>query len=122
MTRVLLVDDEPDICEVAALSLELNAEFEVRTCLSGEAALGDAAAWRPDLILLDVMMPRMDGLATLRALRADPATARIPVIFVTARSQANEFAFCGEPGVLGVIVKPFDPMKLARDIRVLLPG
>lgn len=122
MTRVLLVDDEPDICEVAALSLELDAEFEVRTCLSGEAALGDAAAWRPDLILLDVMMPRMDGLATLGALRADPATQQIPVIFVTARAQANELAVSGDPGVLGVIVKPFDPMKLARDVRALLPG
>lgn len=122
MTRVLLVDDEPDICEIGALSLELDPDFEVRTCLSGGAALGEAAAWRPDLILLDVMMPRMDGLATLGALRTHPATEQIPVIFLTARAQANQLAACDEPAVLGVIVKPFDSMNLARDVRALLPA
>ncbi len=120
--RILHVDDEPDICEVAAMALELEPEFEVRTCASGEAALEDVAAWRPDLILLDVMMPRMDGPATLKALRADPATEAIPVIFVTARAQANELGALRACGVLGVILKPFDPMTLADEVKSMLPA
>lgn len=119
--RILHVDDEPDICEIGALALALDPDFEVRTCLSGEQALGEAAAWRPDLILLDVMMPRMDGLATLKALRDDSATKRTPVIFLTARAQANEIGKLSACGVLGVIPKPFDAMTLARDVRAMLP-
>ena len=73
-TRILYVDDEPDLREVAVMSLELDPDFEVRDCGSGEAALGIARAWKPALILLDMMMPGMDGPATLRALREETLT------------------------------------------------
>lgn len=119
--RILHVDDESDICEIAALGLGLDPDLEVRTCISGEQALDEAATWHPDLILLDVMMPRMDGLATLRALRADPGTRRTPVIFLTARAQASEIGALRACAVLGVIPKPFDAMTLARDVRLMLP-
>ncbi|TIR46392.1 MAG: response regulator, partial [Mesorhizobium sp.] len=88
--RILYVDDEDDIREIAQMSLELEPEFEVRSSASGIAALTDAADWRPDLILLDVMMPDMDGPETLRRLADSPLTAAIPVAFITARTQTHE--------------------------------
>ena len=84
--RILYVDDEDDIREIAQMSLELEPEFEVRSCSSGAAALTDAAAWHPDLILLDVMMPDMDGPETLKRLAASPLTASIPVAFITGEA------------------------------------
>jgi CheY-like chemotaxis protein len=85
--RVLHVDDEPDICEVIELSLGLDPEFEARACASGSEALVIAAEWLPSLILLDVVMPLMDGPMTLANLRKEPRTAQIPVLFMTARMQ-----------------------------------
>lgn len=119
--RVLYVDDEPDIREVAAMAIELDPALEVRTCESGEEALAIAPAWHPDLILLDVMMPEMDGPATLAALRADDATAAIPVVFITARTQAHEAERFIGLGAAGVIAKPFDPMTLAGTVQGYLP-
>jgi CheY-like chemotaxis protein len=119
--RVLHVDDEPDIREVIEISLGLDAEIELRSFESGEQALAAAEAWRPDIILLDVMMPVMDGPATLARLRANPATAAIPVIFMTARAQSREVDQLRALGALGVIAKPFDPMTLARSVREFLP-
>ncbi len=120
MTRILYIDDEPDIREVAQMSLELEPAFEVRTCASGEEGLAEAEAWQPDLILLDVMMPGMDGPAVLAALRAAPATAAIPVVFITARTQAQEVAALQALGAVGVIPKPFDPMTLAEQTSAFL--
>ncbi len=120
MAKILYVDDEPDIREVAQMSLELDDGLEVRACGSGREALPAAAEWRPDLILLDVMMPEMDGPATLEALRSDPATSAIPVVFITARSQAAEVEALLRSGALGVIPKPFDPMTLAASVRGFL--
>jgi two-component system OmpR family response regulator len=115
--RVLHIDDETDIRDVAALSLELDPELAVRSCASGEAGLAAAAECRPDLILLDVMMPVMDGPATLARLREDPQTVDIPVVFMTARAQTRELEYFKSLGAVGVIAKPFDPMTLADSVR-----
>ncbi|GAA0735228.1 response regulator [Sphingomonas japonica] len=119
--RILYVDDEDDIREVAALALELDPGLAVRTCESGTDALAAAADWQPDLILLDVMMPHMDGPTTLARLRDTPATAGIPVVFITARTQASEVEQFKALGALGVLAKPFDPMTLSATIRSYLP-
>lgn len=116
-TRILYVDDEPDIREVAAMSLELDSEFEVRTAASGVEALPLASEWKPDLILLDVMMPVMDGPTTFARLKEQPDTAVIPVVFITARAQAQEVKGFKSLGAKGVIAKPFDPMSLASTVR-----
>jgi CheY-like chemotaxis protein len=115
--RILYVDDEADIREVAAMSLELDPELEVRTCGSGLEALELTAQWRPDLILLDVMMPGMDGPTVFAHLREDPATASIPVVFITARTQAFEVRAFHDLGARGVLAKPFDPMSLSIRVR-----
>jgi CheY-like chemotaxis protein/HPt (histidine-containing phosphotransfer) domain-containing protein len=115
--RILHVDDEPDIREVVELSLGLDPTFTTRSCGSGKEALAVAADWQPDMILLDVMMPGLDGPATLVQLRESAGTAAIPVIFMTARAQAREVdRFC-LLGAIGVIAKPFDPMTLAASVR-----
>jgi CheY-like chemotaxis protein len=115
--RILYIDDEADIREVAAMALELNPEFEVRTGGSGAEALTMARNWRPDLIMLDVMMPGMDGPTTLASLREDSLTRDIPVIFITARTQAREVQGFRALGAIGVLAKPFDPMDLAAEVR-----
>jgi len=121
MSRILYIDDEADIREVAQMALEIDPNLEVRTCASGAEGLEQAAAWQPDLILLDVMMPEMDGPAVLRRLREDSSTAAIPVVFITARTQAEEVAALKKLGGSGVIAKPFDPMTLAEQARAFLP-
>src|SRR4051812_11834172 len=108
--RILCVEDEDDIREVATLALEAVGGVKVLTCGSGEEALSKAKGFAPDLIVLDVMMPGMDGPATLRALRADEDLSRTPVIFMTAKVQPHETAELLALGVLGVVAKPFDPM------------
>lgn len=119
-TRILYVDDENDIREIAQMSLELEPEFEVRLCSSGRQAIEEARAWRPDLIMLDVMMPEMDGPETLKRLAGDPQTADIPVVFITARTQTHEVARFMALGAVGVIAKPFDPMALAASVKGLI--
>lgn len=121
-SRLLYVDDDSDIREVASLSLSLDPDFTVRTCASGAEAIAVAAEWRPHIILLDVMMPEMDGPETLARLRADAATADIPVIFITARAQTHEIGRFLALGAAGVIAKPFDPMTLAPEVRGYIDG
>ena len=118
--RILLVDDEPDIREIADLSLGLDPEFKTRACASGVDALAVAAQWVPSIILLDVMMPLMDGPTTLAKLRQNPRTAGIPILFLTARTQAEEIAQYISLGAQGVLSKPFDPMTLAASVRAYL--
>jgi len=115
--RILHVDDEPDIREVVELSLALNPDFEIRSCGSATEALAIAAEWSPFIILLDVMMPGMDGPTTLAQLRKNPRTADIPVLFMTARAQAREVERFISLGAHGVISKPFDPMTLPFLVR-----
>lgn len=113
LRRVLLVEDERDIQIVARLALADIGHLEVEVCSSGNEALEIAPRFRPELILLDVMMPEPDGLATLKALALKPETASMPVVFVTAKAQNHEIEKYLELGALDVIVKPFDPMTLA---------
>lgn len=120
MRKLLIVDDEDDIREVAQLSLEMVGGWEVVTASSGPQGLRTAEEERPDAILLDVMMPEMDGPSTFAALRANPATAAIPVILLTAKVQAADRRRFEELGVTGVLSKPFDPMMLAGEISALL--
>jgi CheY-like chemotaxis protein len=117
VTRILYVDDEPDIREVVDMSLCLNPDFEVRECASGSEAIAAATLWAPSLILLDVIMPDMDGPTTLARLRQNPQTSHIPVLFMTARTQAREVEHMISLGAQGVIAKPFDPMTLAGVVR-----
>src|ERR1700683_4298719 len=120
--RILLVDDEPDIREIVDVSLGLDRQFRTRACASGADALVMAAQWSPSLILLDVMMPLMDGPATLANLRKNPQTAHIPVLFLTARTQTEEIEQYISLGAQGVLSKPFDPMTLAASVRSYLPA
>jgi CheY-like chemotaxis protein len=117
--HILYVDDEADIREVAQMALELEPGFEVRCAASGAEALVVARDWRPDLIMLDVMMPELDGPSTLSRLRAEPSTAATPVIFITARTQVQEVEAFLSLGAVGVIAKPFDPMQLGSQVREL---
>ena len=118
--RILIVDDEDDIREVAQVSLELVGHFDVLTAASGRAGVERARSGQPDAILLDVMMPDMDGPSTLAQLRADPATRDIPVLFLTAKTQTAERTRLAELGVAGILTKPFDPLKLAGDVASAL--
>lgn len=115
--RILCVEDEPDIRAIVRMALETVGGFSVRTCGSGPEALAQVAEFGPDLILLDVMMPGMDGPGTLNALRRLPAAAGIPVAFMTAKVQPQELAALRALGALDVIAKPFDPMTLAETVR-----
>ena len=118
--RILIVDDEDDIREVAQVSLELVGGYEVLTASSGCAGVERARGAQPDAILLDVMMPAMDGPATLVALRADPRTRDIPVVFLTAKTHAAERQRLGQLGAAAILTKPFDPLKLAGDVAKAL--
>jgi CheY-like chemotaxis protein len=115
--RVLHVDDEPDIREVVEFSLALDPGLVMRSCASGEEALAVVEAWAPDIVLLDMMMPVMDGVTTLAHLRSKPSTAHIPVVFMTARAQSRELDLFRSLGAVGAIPKPFDPMTLAASLR-----
>lgn len=117
LSRILYVEDEPDIREIVRLSLETVGRFTVAVCDSGTAAIQVAPSFRPDLVLLDVMMPDMDGTSTLQALRALPQTAETPVIFFTAKVQPGDLEHYRRSGALDVIFKPFDPMRLPTDIK-----
>ena len=116
LKRILYVEDEDDIRMVAQMALEAVGGFEVLAYGSGRDAVAAAAAAGADLILLDVMMPGMDGPSTLAALRTVPATAATPVIFMTAKVQASEVAHYRSLGALDVIAKPFDPMSISAEI------
>ncbi len=118
--RILIIDDEDDIREVAQVSLEAVQGWQVLTVRSGKEGLARAAAERPDAILLDVMMPEMDGPATLQELRANPATESIPVVFLTAKVQPADRRRFASLGVQAVISKPFDPLRLAEQISAAL--
>jgi CheY-like chemotaxis protein len=115
---ILYVDDEADIRMIVEMALQLRPGITVRTAVSGDAAIemlqGDG--WRPDLLMIDVMMPGLTGPELLERLRADPDTAELPIIFVTARARPQDIQAYIAQGALGVITKPFDPMSLADQV------
>ena len=117
LQRVLCVEDEADIRTVVQIALQDLGGMQLRVCSSGAEALAAAPEFAPELILLDVMMPGMDGPATLAALRASPDHATTPVVFMTAKVQTHEIARYRQLGALDVIMKPFDPMSLADTLR-----
>ena len=119
LIRILYVEDEPDIQIVARLALETLGGFTVAVCGSGPEALSRAPDFLPQLILLDVMMPIMDGPGTLKLLRALPAFAATPVIFMTAKVQPSEVAHYLALGAVAVIPKPFDPMTLSGQVQAI---
>lgn len=119
LNRILLIEDDADIQAVARLALQALGGFTVQVCGSGPEALALAPGFAPDLILLDVMMPGMDGPTTLAALRELPALAATPVMFMTAKVQPAEIAHYKVLGALDVIAKPFDPMSLATTVSAL---
>ena len=119
LTRVLYVEDEPDIQMVARLALEVLGGFTVEICSSGMEALERAPAFEPQLILLDVMMPVMDGPSTLKALRLLPQFAKTPAVFMTAKVQPSEVLEYKHIGALDVIPKPFDPMTLSGQVEAI---
>ena len=117
LEKILYVDDEVVLLKVTRATLERLGGFTVAVANSGPEGLITAAAFKPDLILLDVMMPGMDGPATLQALRAEPATAAIPVVFITAKAQAREVNRFKSLGAAGVVTKPFEPKELPGTLR-----
>jgi|SRR5665213_867760 len=116
LRTVLYVDDEPDIRTIVQIALGLSSDLTVHTGDSGIHALQLARELHPDVVLLDVMMPGLDGPATLTKMRADPEIAHIPVIFITAKAMPQEVAQFREMGAVGVIAKPFDPMLLGQQL------
>ena len=118
--RILIIDDEDDIREVAALSLETVAGWEVETASSGALGLASAIEYQPDAVLLDVMMPGMDGPTTFRELRKNPATSHIPVLLLTAKVQSSDQRRFADLGVEAILFKPFDPLTLGTQIADVL--
>lgn len=120
MKTVLLVDDEDDIREVAQMSLEVTAGWSVEDANCGSQGIEKALAFKPDVILLDVMMPDMDGPTTFKKMRELPELEDVPVILMTAKVQASDLEEFEAIGVSGVIPKPFDPMSLADKVKEIL--
>lgn len=112
INKIMLVEDEDDIRIVAKYSLEKIGHFTVKYCTSGKEAIESAVAFSPDLILLDSMMPEMDGIMTFKALRELPTIKNVPIIFMTAKVQNHEIDQYMSIGAIGVIAKPFDPTEL----------
>lgn len=119
LKKIMLVEDDPDIQLIARLSLEVGGGYAVRVCGSGAEAVLTARADPPDLILLDMMMPGMDGLATMDALRELPEVATTPMVFFTANTQDQVRQELLRRGALGVIIKPIEPNALVEQIRDL---
>lgn len=120
--KLLLVDDDPSIRRIAQITLTSIGKFDVKVAESGAEALSMVSDERPDVVLMDVMMPEMDGPTTLAKLRAMPDFSDLPVIFMTARVQEHELERLGILGATGVITKPFDPMYLCSQIQAIIDG
>jgi CheY-like chemotaxis protein len=120
MRQLLIIDDEDDIREVAALSLEATVDWKILTASSGREGLATAIAQRPDAILMDVMMPEWDGPTTFKHMQQNPITAGIPVVLLTAKVQGVDQRRFAGLGVAAVLFKPFDPLTLGAQIAQVL--
>lgn len=119
LEKIMYIEDEPDITAIAKIALEDMGGFTLNCCSSGYEAVRQAPGFKPDLFLIDVMMPEMDGISTLKELRKIPEFSSTPIIFMTAKAQTTEIKEYIEVGALSVITKPFDPMKLAETIQTI---
>ena len=119
LKSVLYVEDDLHVRTTAKLVLEVIGKMEVRDCSSGHEALAAARDFQPDLILLDVMMPELDGLATLEQLRSMPHLADTPALFITGLTNASDIERYADAGAIGVIPKPLAPLKLTDQLRTL---
>lgn len=117
--KIMCIDDEPDILEIVRASLEAGGNYMVTTCSSGKEALDTIGDVKPDLILLDMLIPAMDGVTIFGKLRSYFSMKAVPVIFITAMVQPKEVSSYIDLGAAGVIMKPFDPMKLAAEVESL---
>ncbi len=117
LRRLLYIEDDPSIQAIVKLTLEEIGHFTVHSCSSGSEAISNGTEFIPDLILLDVMMPGMDGPTTLKALRQLPELATTPVIFMTAENNPDEIGNLKAQGAIAVITKPFDPLTLCDEIQ-----
>lgn len=120
MRKVLVIDDEQDVRYVARISLGRVGGMTVIEASSGKEGIALAKSERPDFILLDMMMPGMDGAATFHALREDEETSSIPVVFLTAVAKVAEVQRLKDLGARGVVLKPFDPITLAAHLNAIL--
>jgi two-component system OmpR family response regulator len=117
LEKILLVEDDPDIRTIVKAALEMMGGFQVKACAAGAEALDAVAGFAPQLALLDVMMPDMDGPGVLAKLRELPQTTGMPVIFLTAKTAASEIQRLRALGAAGVLMKPFDPMALPQQVK-----
>ena len=119
--RVVLIDDDPDLRKLVKLTLEFTAGWQVTAAADGETGIAAVRTERPDLAIVDIMMPDMDGYQVCRRLKDDPSTRAVPVVFLTARKELDEekVRACGAHGV---VVKPFEPDLLADELRKLFSG
>lgn len=117
LNRILYAEDDPDVQTIVQISIWSTSKYEIKICDNGQLLLDCVEDYNPDLILLDIMMPIMDGLTTLKHLQINEKTKNIPVIFITAKAQGHEIKLYNEAGVIGVIKKPFDPLTLKDTIK-----
>jgi CheY-like chemotaxis protein len=117
LKRITYVEDEPDIRAIAQIALEKIGRFTVNVCASGQEAVAEVTAFRPDMILLDIMMPGMDGVQTFQHLRTMPDMCDVPVVFLTAKAQSHEVESYKALGAAAFISKPFDPITLPDQLR-----
>lgn len=119
LKKILYAEDEPDVQTIVELTVQTMSEYQIKICNNGKELLKCVSEFNPDLILLDVMMPEMDGPTTFKNLQSKENTKDIPVIFMTAKAQVHEIEIFKEIGVVGIITKPFDPMNLCDEIQAI---
>jgi DNA-binding response OmpR family regulator len=116
LKRIMYVDDDPDLQQIVKMGLEIGGNFNVKVCASGYQALEEIEEYKPDLVILDVVMPFISGPKTLEAIRKMDAVATVPVIFLTSKIQPTQLAHYESLGAIGVIRKPLNPMKLSAQV------
>ncbi len=119
LSKILLIDNEQDILKLATIALKDIGQLKVKCCNSGKEAVQEVEAYDPDLILLDVIMPEMDGIHTLKAIRKLKTQKKTPIIFLTALTEAGDIDYYRKLGALAVITKPFNPQTLAETLKTL---